>query len=440
MALSAKDLCVDPVTRKDLTHRARAHSADCMSHSRLSVQRTQAGQASPEQHRHVEALGEILSNLNAAADVTEAFPAIAPDIISIAGCERVSLGLLDRSQEWLNPIVFNRRSAKTRRDYRVRVADIPSLVDLLSGRAFVKLDQAGELPLPAPPTPLIAGVHSTVCLPLRGSEAVIGAMVLSWRRPGSFDETLLPVLTQIADAVALGVERGRLFRKAIDSNRRLEKLCRGLVELQEKERRRIACELHDEIGQTVTRIKLNLEMISTASSGAVRTKLLELQSALADLMTWARELTLDLRPPILDDLGLVHALPLHFERYTAQTNVRVIFEHDGLGRRFDPDVETAAYRVVQEALTNVARHARVDSVKVGLWAGRDVLRAQIHDRGIGFDPDVQFASIRNCGLTGMRERVALLGGKLKVRSAPGTGTRLTAEFPLSDPAMTVGEK
>jgi len=144
-----------------------------------------------------------------------------------------------------------------------------------------------------------------------------------------------------------------------------------------------------------------------------------------------RDLSLALRPAMLDDLGLVPALLWHFERYTAQTNVRVTFKHSGLARRYQAVIETAAYRIVQEALTNVARHAGVREVTVRLWADTDALNVQIEDQGNGFDPEAALARGNTGGLAGMRERAILLGRHLIVESSPGTGTRVTAELPLS---------
>jgi signal transduction histidine kinase len=132
---------------------------------------------------------------------------------------------------------------------------------------------------------------------------------------------------------------------------------------------------------------------------------------------------------MLDDLGLLPALLWHFERYTAQTRVRVRFEHHGLERRLpSPEAETAAYRIVQEALNNVARHAGVGEVAVRIALDRGAFRLQIEDRGAGFDPEAVLASGVGCGLSGMRQRAALLGGRLAITSAPGAGTRLTAEW------------
>jgi signal transduction histidine kinase len=212
--------------------------------------------------------------------------------------------------------------------------------------------------------------------------------------------------------------------------RRLQVLSRKLVEVQEVERRHIARELHDEIGQVLTGLKLTLEMSSRLPADAARTSLVEAQTLVNDLIAQVRELSLDLRPAILDDLGLLPALLAHFERYTAKTRVRVALEHAGLGRRFPSEVETAAYRIVQEALTNIARHAGVGEASVGLWADEEKLGVQIEDGGAGFDPDAVLSAVTSSGLVGMRERAVLVGGHLSVESAPGAGTRLMAELPM----------
>jgi len=215
---------------------------------------------------------------------------------------------------------------------------------------------------------------------------------------------------------------------------RLQTLSHRLVEVQETERRRIARELHDEIGQTLTGLKLLLEMSGRLPADAARSNLDGALALVHDLMGRVRELSLDLRPAMLDDLGLLPALLWHFERYQAQTQVQIAFRHNGLeGRRFAPEVETAAYRIIQEALTNVARHAQVREASVRVWADSKTLSLQVVDQGIGFDPEVALAAETTGGLLGMRERAVLLGGELTLESAPGAGTRVRAEWPLGDP-------
>ena len=213
---------------------------------------------------------------------------------------------------------------------------------------------------------------------------------------------------------------------------RLQALSRRLQEVQEQERRRLARELHDEVGQILTGLDLTLKNGGRLGDDGLRAAVGEAREMLRDLTARVRDLSLRLRPSMLDDLGLAPALEWHLGRFTAQTGVRVAFRHAGLGRRFSPEGETAAYRIVQEALTNVARHsgATEAEVRISLDGGR--FRLEIEDRGSGFDAAAPKADAC-CGVSGMRQRAALRGGRLDVESALGAGTRLTAEWP-EDPA------
>ena len=216
------------------------------------------------------------------------------------------------------------------------------------------------------------------------------------------------------------------------STEQLKTLSRRLMEVQELERRNIALELHDEIGQVLTGLKLTLDLSTRLPPAEAGDSLGRARDLVNDLMARVRKLSLDLRPALLDDLGLLPTLLWHIEHYTAQTNVKVNFKHSGLEQqRFAPEVETAAYRMVQEALTNVARHAQVHEASVRVWTRHEILSLEVADTGRGFDPDAVFAR-ETSGLTGMRERAMLAGGQLKIESQPGKGTRLLAELKVSN--------
>lgn len=225
------------------------------------------------------------------------------------------------------------------------------------------------------------------------------------------------------EAIRLAEEQARVY------SQRLQGLSRRLLDVQEQERRHLARELHDEIGQVLTCLKLSLEMGPRLGAADVRARLGQAREQIRELTSRVRDLSLRLRPTMLDDLGLIPALLWHFERYTAQTQVRVRFEHRGLERRFPPELETAAYRIVQEALTNVARHARTDEARVRIWYDHELLSIQVEDGGAGFDTEHLMSSGRSSGLSGMHERAQLLGGRLTVESTRGAGTRVMAELP-----------
>jgi PAS domain S-box-containing protein len=212
----------------------------------------------------------------------------------------------------------------------------------------------------------------------------------------------------------------------------LKSLSRRLMEVQEAERRNIARELHDEIGQALTGLKLTLEMGAKQPADSARASLEQALTLVNELMARARRLSLDLRPAMLDDLGLAPAVLWHIEHYTAQTRINVDFRHGGLDRRFSAEVETAAYRIVQEALTNVARHAHVPEVTVRVWTHESTLSILVEDQGAGFDSQTIHSPSETSGLAGMRERAILLGGQLIIESHVGAGTRLTAELGIGD--------
>jgi PAS domain S-box-containing protein len=217
-------------------------------------------------------------------------------------------------------------------------------------------------------------------------------------------------------------------RKAAETA--LQALPSRLLEVQENERRHLARELHDEIGQLLTGLRLLLRLNGDSPTDALKARFEQARTIVDDLLGRVRRLSFDLRPADLDQLGLLPALLALLERYTAQTGVLVNFKHQGVERRFAPEVETGAYRIVQEALTNAARHAGVAGVTVRVWTDADRLNLQIEDQGRGFDPEVALKAPRSSGLIGMQERITLLGGRMSIESSPGAGTTITAELPL----------
>ena len=219
----------------------------------------------------------------------------------------------------------------------------------------------------------------------------------------------------------------------------LQALSSRLIEARESERRFIARELHDEIGQQLTGLKLSLDMMQGSLSGPAGAQLSGLQALAGDLLERVRNLSLDLRPSMLDDLGLLPALTWHFNRYREQTGIRVAFSHAGLGKRFDAGIETVIYRVIQEALTNAARHAGVIDIAVSLSVDDGVVHIAVSDNGRGFDPAEVLVRRQTVGLFGMRERVEAAGGNLMVTSAPGAGTILLASIPQSPVNAKGGE-
>ena len=275
------------------------------------------------------------------------------------------------------------------------------------------------------------GIIATLVVPIWISGQVEGLLYVSNRADRPFTDRDEAILIRLADHAAIAIQNATLYS-------RLQGLSGRLMEVQEAERRHLARELHDEIGQLLTGLRLTLD-VPEPPSPALAERLGQAQALVQELLERIRALSLDLRPSILDDLGLLPALLDNIERYMSQTKIRVLLEHSGLDRRFDPETETGVYRIVQEALTNVARHGHVDEVTVRLWATDDVLGVQVEDHGAGFDPDAVLGAGRSGGLAGLRERAALLNGHLTVETHPGRGVRLTAEVPLNGSLRRAGD-
>ena len=206
----------------------------------------------------------------------------------------------------------------------------------------------------------------------------------------------------------------------------LRSLSSRLLSIQEDERRAIARELHDQTGQSLTVLKLMVGRVDRMAPDDLKPILRDTGTLITEIIKQVRNLSLSLRPGILDDLGLAPALEWLFRQLQAQADLEVHFEHDAISK-LPADVSTVIYRITQEALTNIMRHAGVKEARVQLLSAGGRLHLEIEDHGRGFDTSASSAST---GLSAMRERAALLGGKCVIESSPGKGTSITIELPL----------
>ncbi len=221
-------------------------------------------------------------------------------------------------------------------------------------------------------------------------------------------------------------QRDYLERTVAERTRELRELSHRLVDAQENERTTIGNELHDEIGQLMTYATL---LIDRAARKPDQQTLTEAKSTVQDAISKIRNLSSMLSPRLLKSAGLLQALVSLSEEFTQRTDIKVQFDHEDGFEEVPEDVALASYRIVQESLTNVARHAKASEVKIRLYREPGKLRLEVADNGSGFNPK---ATKHTTGLTGMRERALALGGELTIESNYGQGTRVVAELPLSD--------
>jgi len=213
-----------------------------------------------------------------------------------------------------------------------------------------------------------------------------------------------------------------------------------VIEAQENERRRISRELHDEIGQGLTAIKFNLDRMDKdlpPSFPAIRERLGEAKSLSNQMLTAMRQLSVDLRPTMLDDVGLIPTLRWYIQNFSDRLNIQSTFQSVGFQEKLHPVIETTLYRVIQEALNNIAKHSGASRIEVHLERKDSIISASIEDNGRGFDLEKVGqleSSERGFGIVGMQERVSLLGGKIDIQSRPDLGTFIRIEVPYPNPA------
>ena len=241
------------------------------------------------------------------------------------------------------------------------------------------------------------------------------------------------ILSQAHDELELRIQERTTA--LLDSNERLRELSHRLMNVQETERRQIAHDLHDEIGQSLTAMKLGLREANTAlTSGPTASLLTDSLTILDQVIQQVRNLALDLRPSLLDELGLVPALKWYIKRQGERAGWETEYAAQLDENHLPPGVEIACFRIVQEALTNVARHAEATHVQVTVTKQDNQLLLVIEDNGQGFNVERAKTRARtgvSIGLLGMEERARLVGGELTVTSSPKTGTKLTASLPLA---------
>ncbi|MEY4706150.1 MAG: hypothetical protein RL042_2355 [Nitrospirota bacterium] len=242
------------------------------------------------------------------------------------------------------------------------------------------------------------------------------------------------LIDSLADSVSSYLTRREAEESLRSAHMRMQTLSRQLMQVQERERRQLAHDLHDEIGQAVTAIKLNLQtMQRVADTTSVQETLHDSLEILDKILQRVRDLSLDLRPSLLDDLGLVPAVRWYVERQAKRAGLAAEVEAESLLPDLEPDLSVACFRIVQESITNILRHAKATTIHVALRQTDQGLDLCIQDDGIGFsmpERSVTPAGRPTLGLLGMQERAQALGGTITIQSSPDQGTEVRVRIPL----------
>jgi PAS domain S-box-containing protein len=386
------------------------------------------------QARRAEILLGIISRLNSQLDLDNVLALLLKETTLVFGADASAVVLLEENEKTYR--VFATYSVNDRLNkYKGLPFDIKSIQrDSKPGTLpgiWVIPDISQNPRLSFDDFAREENVRALIAADLKQQDILLGCLVVMYfdeLREYSLDEQNF--LRGLADQASMAITNGRMFEKVRASRARSQNISKRLVEVQEAERRSMARELHDEIGQVLTGLQFSLESCKHLTGSKLQEQIVELQETASGLIKQVRDLSLRLMPSMLDDMGLVPTLLWYFDRYTHQTNIQVKFTHFGLESRFPTEIETTAYRIIQESLTNVARYAQVEAVTVRLIYDEDrVLTVQVVDQGKGFDL-LKTQVNKAFGLAGMRERAFLVGGQLIVKSSPGKGTEIMAVLPI----------
>lgn len=279
----------------------------------------------------------------------------------------------------------------------------------------------------------LGGVRGLVIVPLRGTDGVIGTLNVFSATPRAFSERDRRILVLLGEHASIAIQNARLFDAVRDHRQLLRQLYSEQFSVLEGERKRIAHELHDEMGPTLSATLINLQLFKNfdGDDEALVAKVDETEGLLTGIIEKVRELAYGLRPPMLEHLGLAESLKWMIATYFSAGSLIVDYRHRAIERAVDPDLALAIYRIAQEALTNVVKHAEATRVLVRLAVSGARLQLRIEDDGCGFEVSQRPTERRaGLGLASMRERVEHLHGEMHLRSSPGRGCRLLVSCPI----------
>lgn len=354
--------------------------------------------------RHMTVLRTVTDAVHRASDLGE--------LVAVMGERLQSLGI----DGFLLALDLRGPDGEERLSWRIQVDAMERLVwDVRTGLTSVRLKPE-----------LASRYRSLHAVPVMSRQGVLGCAVFVAEEPDVFDDDLERLVRLIGGEIGLAIENIVLLRHMAEAIERVSDLSRELATIRESERHHIGRELHDQLGQSLTALKFSLETGSRSDSPAAS----QLRSAarlVSDIIAQVRNVSLSLRAPVLEG-GLFNGLGTLFESHRQETGLDVDFTCTGSDLQLSGQLELTVYRVVQEALTNVIRHAGVHTVRVSIEARSEELILCIEDHGSGFDATEARARPTG-GLSGMMDRVDLMGGYVRIDSEPGQGTRIEAQLP-----------
>jgi PAS domain S-box-containing protein len=406
----------------------------------LSIERADLYRRAEERARSLTALARLTGLITSARGRREVFRAVAESAATLLGAKlarvwiddpprrllriEASFGLDPRVEETMSDVVtIAYGQGMGGSVFVTRVAEYIS--DVQKDPRWLDQRLARE-----------AGLHACAGLPLIVGERIVGLLVILCGKRRVFTEEDKELMSLLADHAAVAIRNTERFASEARMAQLRQQVLSQVLSAQEEERARVARELHDETGQSLASLVVGLSALENARTlRAAKTQAGTLRRLASSAVVEVRRLAWGLRPSALDDLGLVAALERYAAEYGRARGIRVEVRAPGLDERLPSQVEVALYRIVQEALTNVARHAGAKAVAIVIAQRRSSAQLTVRDDGRGFDVETSLSrggALEHAGLHGIRERAALLGGSVTIESEAGKGTAITVELPVPE--------
>jgi PAS domain S-box-containing protein len=399
--------------------------------------RKRAEQEMKRQAARAETLARIAARLNKQLDLEAVIEAVCREAVETLKGSQATMSLYDKERD----LLVYAGGVNIPREYAATIEPITraQFDDFLRalGPIMVVPDIQSVPDVPNAKFSSDLDVRTVVTVAMLRDQEPIGVLALGVNgHVREFDKDELTLLKAISDQAAQAVANAQLLKTANEQREQVRALSAKLVEAQETERRMIARELHDEIGQVLSAVNANLHAIQLSNDRVTQdTRLRESINLVDDALVRVRDLSLDLRPSLLDDFGLVAALEWLVEQQAGRSGFAAKFISEPRHMRFSSSLETTVFRVAQIALTNIVRHARAQHVHVELRQGDAELELVVRDDGPGFDVHKALEDASRgatLGLASMQERVRLAGGQVEIKAAPGQGTEIRARFPTNE--------
>jgi signal transduction histidine kinase len=349
--------------------------------------------------------------------------------------------LLDERTNSLSYFVYQGLSDKYAEEMRFKLGEGVAGKVAQNGRAILLEDISLEPSAAHPDLIKTEGLKAFISVPLRSKDNVLGVLNVASTMARRFTKDDMYLLGSIGDQLGIAIEQAKLYKRLDDARKRYQTLLRQMITIQEEERKRIARELHDETSQQLTALALNLQALTEMmeikdfKDTEIKAMLKKIHNIAVQASAEVVRLIRELRPTLLDTLGLPAAIRNLAEMHLASRNIHVTTEFKGMEkRRLSHDAELTLFRVAQESISNIVRHSEAKKAMIRLECNSNECILSIEDDGKGFNVS-EITRIekdgRGAGLFGVRERVAAVGGEAYIESQPGKGVRATAKVPVS---------